>query len=383
MRRAAGILLVFLLGFGASALLLRHASFWGSADDSVARRNALAILDRPAPATPEPDGPMIRAAARIEPAVVNIDTLVTGQARSYDFFGNEYSRPYALEGKGSGVIITPDGYIITNNHVIAGANIIKVTLPSRQQYEGRVIGADEDADIAVVKIDGRNLPAAELGDSSKLRVGEVVLAIGYPLGLGTTVTHGIISATDRRDLEISEGHRLRLAVQTDAPINRGNSGGALANLNGQLVGINTAIVSENRGGSIGIGFAIPINAAKGVVRRIISNSRPQPRSAEQPFIGIQYSPVDPDTAAQLNLPPGNGVQVEGVVPLTAAAQAGLAPGDILVAIDGHAITGTQDVRSYLGRKRVGDRVTLDVVRANGVRARLTIKLGPKPSGFGR
>ncbi len=379
MRKLIGYLVIFGLGFLVCMALLRAYGGYMVASPTQARRAALAILDKPVTEIPLPDTAMVRAAAKIEPAVVNIDTLMTGHARAYDFFGFPTDRPYAIQGKGSGVIITADGYIVTNNHVIEGATIIRVTLPSGKQYDGRVIGADPDADIAVVKIDASNLPAADFGDSAALKVGEYVLAIGYPLGVGTTVTHGIVSATDRRDLEVSEGHVLKQAIQTDAPINHGNSGGALADLNGNLVGINTAILSEHGGGSIGIGFAIPVNAVRDIVKRIIAQGRDTPNGQGAPFMGIQYAPVSPDESAQLNLPPGQGVIISGVVPLTGAATAGLQPGDVILAVDGRTIASSSDVPAAVNRHKIGDLVTLNVQRRDGTRGDIKLTLGAKPN----
>ncbi len=374
MRKIAGYAIIFILGFGVCMLMLRANGF-RITPGFQAQRNVLAILDRPTAGAPIPTSALVQAAAKIEPCVVNIDTLVTGQARLLDFLGNPYSRPFALQGKGSGVIISPDGYIVTNDHVIEGANVIRVTLPDGKQYSGRVTGTDPTADIAVVKIEAANLPSAELGDSSRLKVGEYVLAIGYPLGIGTTVTHGIVSATDRRNLEIGDGKRLKEAIQTDAPINKGNSGGALANLNGQLVGINAAIFTENHGGNIGIGFAIPINGAREVLREIIA--RGDAKVTASPFLGIMHAPIGPGQAAMLNLPPGVGMMITQVLPLTSAAAAGLKSGDVLLTVDGKTVGSTQQVKNAIVSHQVGDQVTVCVMHSNGNRQDVRVTLGQK------
>src|ERR1051326_7627556 len=186
MRKAFGYVLIFVMGFLVCVVMLRAMNSFGSARETQAQKVVLATLDKqPAPAN-IPDSAIVTAAAKIEPAVVNIDVLSTGRERSFNFFGEPVERQFAQQGKGSGVIISPDGYIVTNNHVIQGASIIRVTMANGTQFDGRVVGRDPVADLAVVKIDSANLPSAELGDSDRLRVGEYVIAIGYPLGIGTT-----------------------------------------------------------------------------------------------------------------------------------------------------------------------------------------------------
>jgi S1-C subfamily serine protease len=255
-----------------------------------------------------------------------------------------------------------------------------VTLHDGRKFDGRLAGADAAADMAVVKVDARDLPTAAIGDSDKLKVGEYVLAIGNPLGIGTTVTHGIVSATDRHDLPVGNGRVLRRAIQTDAPINRGNSGGALANLNGALVGINTAIASEG-GGSIGIGFAIPMNVARGVLRDIVRSGKSAPARPKSPFIGIEFGEVPANMAESLGLEPGQGVVVGDVKPLTAAADAGLRPGDVIIALDGRLITGSADIPRLVGGKRVGEAVALRVMRGFGKTEELKLVLGEKPEQY--
>lgn len=378
MQRAIGYLIIFGLGFALCMALLRASGGFGITPDSQARRNALRLLDQNVPAPPIPDTAIVTAADKIVPAVVNIDTLVTGRTRQESFYGPSI-RTFLMQGKGSGVIISPDGFIVTNNHVIEGANIIKVTLPDQKQYDGRIIGADPDADLAVVKIEAANLPYAIPGDSEKLKVGEYVLAIGYPLGFGTTVTHGIVSAADRHDLEIAEGHILKHAIQTDAPINKGNSGGALADLNGRLVGINTAIYTENNGGNIGIGFAIPINAAKAILHRLIEDGRNQaPPGPGAPFLGILYDGRAPLVEGDLNGRRVAGVRVTRVVPLTAAAAAGIQTNDVIISIDGHSLSAPMDVSNLLAKRRVGEQAIVTVVHPDGTREDKHVTIGRRP-----
>jgi len=378
MRNAFLYLFIFMAGGVITWGLLRTFARTEESREEHARRNALALLERPPSPANIPETPLVTAAAKIEPAVVNIDTLAERTFRGIDLFGQPQTRSILTQGKGSGVIITPDGYIVTNSHVIEGAAIIRVTMVDGRKYQGRVVGSDPAVDLAVVKIDARDLPAAELGDSDKLKVGEYVLAIGYPLGFGTTVTHGIVSATDRRNLEVAEGRVLRQAIQTDAPINRGNSGGALANMKGQLVGINTAIASQGGGGNIGIGFAIPINAARNVIKDLIAKGRTGNAQPSEPFIGIVGTELGPDRAVELGLPSAQGVVVVEVYPLSPAESAGLKRGDIIVAIDGKAITSMEELRTAVRTHRFGEQVRLRLMRGDGSTEEVKVTVGARP-----
>jgi serine protease Do len=379
MRKAIGFFVVFAVALGAGYFLLRNYTSLGRTNDSQAKRNLIAILDKQPISANLPDNAIVKAAAKIEPAVVNIDTLGQRSQPVINRYGEQFERRYGFQGKGSGVIISPDGYIVTNNHVIEGANIIRITTQDEKKYDGRLIGADPDADLAIVKIEGANLPHAELGNSDDLKVGEYAIAIGNPLGIGTTVTHGIISATNRRNLRVSEDRFLKEAIQTDAPINKGNSGGALANMNGQLIGINTAIYSES-GGSIGIGFAIPINAARNILRDMVARGRAMPITPGQPYIGVVAYPVHPSDAAQLGLEPGEGVQLE-VYPLTPADNAGLKTGTIVLEIDGKPINGMGTLRSIITSRKVGDVITLKVLRGDRSREDVKVTVGRRPTGI--
>jgi S1-C subfamily serine protease len=382
MRKSVGFLVVFVIGLGAGFFLLRAFGAFSGTNSDQARKAVLAALDKPAGPSNLPDTPLVRAAAKIEPAVVNIDTLGTKRETGTDYFGQVVETPYNFQGKGSGVMISSDGYIVTNNHVIESANVIRITTADDRHFDARLVGADLNSDLAVVKIEGHNLPSAELGDSNSLKVGEYVIAIGNPLGIGTTVTHGIISATNRRNLAVGEGRVLSQALQTDAPINKGNSGGALANLNGQLIGINTAIASADRGGgNIGIGFAIPINAARSILKELIAKGRTlPPLSPGKPFMGLQFAPVPPEYSSQFGLAPGQGVVIEYVEPLTAAADAGLKRGDVLAEIDGKPIMDIKDIHNTLTNHKVGESVTLKAVRGDGTRQDVTITLGRRRTG---
>lgn len=284
---AAGRILTFLTLFGAGAtagVLFGRVLPAASVSPSEAQRHALALLDQAPHAEAVGDSRIVLAARRISPAVVNIDTV--GRVRQQDESGNAVYVNQEVKGKGSGVVLSPDGYIVTNDHVIAGAARVRVTFANGQWDYARVIGRNQERDIAVLRVDEKRLACADMGDSDRLQVGETVVAVGNPMGLGSSVTSGIVSALDRRSLQLDDAHNLDGAIQTDASINRGNSGGALANISGQLVGINTAILSSGpNGGSIGLGFALPINTVRRIARDLIASDAPIPRSGQKPRRG--------------------------------------------------------------------------------------------------
>lgn len=368
--------IVFLLGGLTVLIAIRLYDAAQAGRYTSAERRLLDRLAMPPVAAPLDASPLVRAAGRIRPAVVNVDTLEEVGAAGRDVAAGPFTPPISREGKASGVTISPDGYIVTNNHVVQGASIIRVTTAIGARFEGRVVGADATNDIALLKVEARGLPSAEFGDSDALQVGEQVIAIGNPFGIGTTVTHGIISATDRRDLSVGDGVFLRRALQTDAAISRGNSGGALANTAGQLIGINTAIVSE-RGANVGIGFAIPSNAVRSILASVLGNRRPTPSSPEAPFVGIVYAALTPEMSAQLELPSGRGVIILEVKPLTPAADAGLRRSDVILAIDGKEVQGVEDVREALGRRHVGQTVRFRLLRGSGSEE-VAVRVGRRP-----
>ncbi len=341
-----------------------------------AQKNVLAMLEKPPMASNIEATLFVKAAAKIEPAVVNIDTSGTKETGT-DFLGRPVG--YSFVGKGSGVLISPDGYIVTNNHVIDDARIIRISMTDGQTYDARVVGADPQTDLAVIKIDGTKLPFAEFGDSDALRVGEYVIAIGNPLGVGTTVTHGIVSATDRKNLPVGDGRIIAQAIQTDAPINKGNSGGALANVNGQLIGINTAIKTDG-GGSLGIGFAIPTNFVRNILKTLITQGKNTADSKGQPYLGVVAIPLDDRQAAFLGIPPGMGVTID-VFALSPADSAGLKRGTVVVAIDSVNISKTEDIRNVVRKHKPGDTVILTVVHGDGSKAKVPVKVGRRPEGL--
>lgn len=376
LRHVGAYAIVFALGaitVGAAWLVTARS---GSRSGNAAERSLLKRL-RSAPARPSAEpSPLVAAARRIRPAVVNVDTLEELGGPHRDIVGDPFGPPLSREGKASGVTIDPNGFVVTNNHVVQGASLIRIVTASGAKFEARVVGADPTNDIALLKVAATGLPAAEFGDSDALEVGEQVIAIGNPFGLGTTVTHGIVSATDRRDLSVGDGVFLRRAIQTDAAISRGNSGGALANTSGQLVGINTAIVSE-RGANVGIGFAIPSNAVRVVLADILAHRKPVVESPSAPFLGIVYAALTPEMSGQLDLPPGIGVIVLEVKPLTPAADAGMRRGDVILAIDGQPVRRLADVRMALSRRKIGDKVRIRLLRGSGSEE-VTVRLGSRP-----
>jgi serine protease Do len=300
----------------------------------------------------------VRATAtRVIPAVVNISStvVVRDQALSEEAlpFGMTPLPPRRQYGQGSGVIVSPDGYIITNNHVIAEAVTVDVLLADRRQFKGRVVGTDPKSDVAVVKIEAGGLPVAPWGNSSQLAVGDFVLAIGNPLGLNQTVTFGIVSAVGRADIGIADYEDF---IQTDAPINPGSSGGALVNIKGELVGINTAIASPT-GGSIGVGFAIPSNMARAAMQSLMKTGR-----VIRGYLGASTQDVSPPLSRLFKLPDVKGVIITDVLPNGPAESAGLERGDVVVRFDGKGVVDSGRLQNLIGSAPIGSRHRLDIIR---------------------
>jgi serine protease Do len=290
------------------------------------------------------------------------------------FFGRQFQgapRQEREQGLGSGVIISADGYILTNNHVIDKATEIKVILSDKREFPGKVVGADPKTDIAVVKIKATGLPTVTLGDSSKLEVGDYAFAIGNPFGVGETATMGIISATGRNGLDIEDYEDF---IQTDAAINPGNSGGALLNARGEVIGINTAILSGGSGGNQGIGFAIPINMAKYVMDQILKHGK-----VMRGYIGVGIQEVTPELAKQFNVPAEKGALVREVESNSPGAKAGLQTGDVITEMNGQPIAGPNELSLKVGMMTPGTTVHLNVVR-NGETRDVNLTLGEAPSG---
>ena len=285
------------------------------------------------------------------------------------FFGDEYSMPQQREakGSGSGVIIRPDGYIVTNNHVVDGATKIQVTLNNNQQYDATVIGTDPATDVAIIKVDASGLPTIPMGDSDKLRLGEWVLAIGSPLGvqLRSTITAGIVSAKGRSMPDGSGEFKIESFIQTDAAVNPGNSGGALVNKKGELVGINTAIVSQT-GSYSGYSFAVPVNIVKRVVDDLIDYG-----SVKRAMLGISMGSVDKKIADEMKLSSVSGVYIYEVSKGSAADKAGLKKDDVIVSIDGQKITDASSVQAKVSGYRPGDSADIAYIR-NGKASHVTV-----------
>ncbi len=308
--------------------------------------------------------------SRVAPAVVTIRADMRVRAPQQfpffddpffqQFFGNRENMPRLQprerreHGLGSGVIVSPDGYILTNQHVIDGAEQIRVELNDNRTLDAKVVGSDPPSDLAVLKINAANLPALPLGDSDRVRVGDVVLAIGNPLGVGQTVTMGIISAKGRTT-NLSDGS-FEDFLQTDAAINHGNSGGALVNTNGELVGISSQILSPS-GGNIGIGFAIPANMARSVMDQLIKGGL-----VRRGKLGVTIQPVTADVASNLGLREARGALVNGVEPNGPAARAGVRRGDVIVNFNGSPVPDTNSLRNHVASTPPGTRVTLAVMR---------------------
>ncbi len=326
--------------------------------------------------------PVVKSAA---PAVVTIRSARQVRApqqfpfmndpRFREFFGDRFGsesmpqqqqRPQLQRGLGSGVIVSPDGIILTNHHVIDGAEEIKVVLNDRRAFDARVVGSDPPSDLAVLKIEATSLPTLSFGDSEKVQIGDVVLAMGNPLGIGQTVTAGIISAKGR-STGLSDGS-FEDFLQTDAPINQGNSGGALINTAGELIGINSQIVSPS-GGNIGIGFAIPTSMVKPVMEQLVSNG-----TVRRGQLGVVVQPVTSDIAESQDLSEARGVIVAEVQPDSAADQAGLRQGDIIIAFNGEPVNETNELRNRVAASGPGADVTLTVLR-DGSEQQLKATLG--------
>jgi len=313
-------------------------------------------------------------ASKVIPAVVSIAStvMVRDQAFSDDAlpFGLFKEPPARRQyGQGSGVIVSSDGYIVTNNHVVADAVDVEVILADRRQYKGKVMATDPKTDVAVVKIQATNLPTAVWGDSSNLAVGDFVLAIGNPLGLSRTVTFGIVSAVGRADVGVADFEDF---IQTDAPINPGNSGGALVNINGEVVGINTAIASST-GGSVGVGFAIPSNMARAAMQSLIKTGR-----VVRGFLGASTQDVSPSLGKIFRLPDVKGAIVTDLQAKGSAERAGLKRGDVVVRFDGRDVMDSGQLRNLVAQSSIGSKHRLDLIReGKSYQAELVVQEAPR------
>lgn len=307
---------------------------------------------------------MAKVAEQVKPAIVNISTTRLVKAQRHPFFDDPFFRRFfgdesqrqqtrKITNLGSGVIATSDGFILTNNHVIEGAEDILVKLSNNKEYKGKVIGKDKRTDLAVIQIDEKNLPTIKWGDSDKLRVGEIVLAIGNPFGLNQTITMGIVSALGRSGIGITDYEDF---IQTDAAINPGNSGGALVNAKGDLMGINTAIFSTT-GGYQGIGFAIPSNMAKNIMNSIINQGK-----VTRGWLGVHIQPLTPELVKQFNLKDDKGVLLSDVVEGGPADKGGLKRGDVIVEYDGKVIDSPLNLRNMVAATPPEKNIKIKVIR---------------------
>ena len=318
------------------------------------------------------------AAGRATPAVVNIFTTKTSRAQQDHpllgdplfrrFFGDQFDQRQQTSSLGSGVIATPDGYVLTNEHVIDAADEIEVLLANGTRASAKLVGADPETDLAVLRIDMKDLPAIEFGNADSAKIGDVVLAIGNPFGVGQTVTMGIISALGRTQLGINTFENF---IQTDAAINPGNSGGALVDSDGRLLGINTAIYSRT-GGSLGIGFAIPVSTVRQVMDQIVATG-----SVTRGYIGVEPQDLTPELAEAFRLPRREGAIIAGVMRSGPADRAGVRVGDILVDVDGKPVSDTASMLNLIAQLSPGSTVQFRFLR-DGRQIEIPIKIGKRP-----
>lgn len=365
---------------------------------SLDERQKVHFANNPVNVSSAGDVDFVQAAGIVTPAVVHIKTTYDGSAQSNggggdqmeDMFREFFGNPGGGGGRqrapqmasGSGVIVTPDGYIITNNHVVEKASKIEIILTDNRSYEAKVIGLDPNTDLALVKVDAKNLPVVKLGNSDNVQVGEWVLAVGYPFTLQSTVTAGIVSAKGRSIGILGESNQrnyrrgqneappvnsaIESFIQTDAAINRGNSGGALVNTQGELVGINAAIASQS-GNYEGYGFAIPVNLAKKIMDDFIKFG-----SVKRGFVGVSFRELNSATAKELGVNQINGLYVNEIVEGGGAQAAGLKRGDVISKVEGFRIMNSSDLQERVGRLRPGDKVQLSYFRDGSERSAMVI-----------
>ena len=381
-RYAYGVAMALLLGGTAFSI----AS--GPVGAQVAQNAPSAMAPRGAPQS------FADLSARLQPAVVNISTKqripVRTQSDPFEEFFRRFGGPDGPQGApqggvtprtresgslGSGFIISPDGYVVTNNHLITGAtgtgtvDTVTVTLTNRKEYTARIVGRDATSDLALLKIEASNLPYVNFGDSTRSRVGDWVIAIGNPYGLGGTVTAGIISALHRGITGVGAYDRY---IQTDASINMGNSGGPMFDLAGNVIGINSALISPT-GASVGIGLAIPAELAKPVIDSLRRGQRPQ-----RGYLGISLQPLDENIAPTLGLPKDSGEIVRWVQPGEAAARAGIQAGDVVVRVNGQPVTPDQTASYLIANTQVGARIPIEIIR-DGRPLRISATVGQRPT----
>ncbi len=394
----------FTLGAVAGAVTLSAALLWGEFSLPTSHASSPATTS-PASVVVPHDQPIgtgfTEIAKAVTPAVVNITTVaekISGsrdprdeiRERMEDFFGFPFGpfgpggpgrhrgpqgpqapmepRGHRGGGMGSGVVVSPDGYVLTNNHVIDSAREVTVTLPDKREFKGKIVGTDPKTDLAVVKIDGQNLPTVPWGDASKLQVGEYVLAVGNPFGLNSTVTLGIVSALGRGRMGITQYEDF---IQTDAAINPGNSGGALVNTRGELVGINTAIFSQT-GGYQGVGFAVPTSMSKPVYESLVKTGK-----VVRGFLGISIQDLNQELVKSFGLKESKGALVSDIREDGPADQADLKQGDVIIAYEGTPVEDAVALQRFVTKTPVGTKVSVKVIR-DGHEKDLAVTIGEQP-----
>lgn len=375
--------------------IVAAAGLWGHQLLTVSHASSASALPIAAVAPALPASGFTEVAKAVTPAVVNITTVTAERVsdgrngsddfrdRMEEFFGGpngpfgprfrgpqhpDDSRGHRGGGQGSGVIVSSDGYVLTNNHVIDHAREVTVTLPDKREFKGKIVGTDPKSDLAVVKIDGQNLPTVAWGDASKLQVGEYVLAIGNPFGLNSTVTLGIVSALGRGRMGITQYEDF---IQTDAAINPGNSGGALVNTRGELVGINTAIFSQT-GGYQGVGFAVPTSMSKPIYESLIKHGK-----VVRGYLGIGIQDLNQDLAKSFGIKDAKGALVSDVKEDSPADQAGFKQGDVISSYQGSLVEDAVALQRLVTRTTVGSKVAVKILR-DGVEKELTVTIGEQP-----
>lgn len=363
---AAGFVVMLALIFGA-VLIANFSGVKLVYSDPQIEFNTTPPIKNLSPEIKSINDAFVEVSKAVTPSVVFITVKTEVKENQKDgenpfefFFGPDFQNPHQQPemGTGSGVIISKDGYIVTNNHVVqnAGSKGIKVTLIDKREFTAKVIGTDPNTDLAVIKIEANDLPLISLGNSDDVKVGEWVLAIGNPLGLNSTVTAGIISALGRSIGIYGGGYNIENFIQTDAAINPGNSGGALVDLNGQLVGINSAI-QTNTGYYQGYGFAIPVNIVKTVVAELIKSGK-----VVRGYIGVQIQTIDETMAKGLGLDKAKGVLVQSVQKDGAGEEAGIKAGDVILMVDGREVNASNELQAIISSKHPGDVVKLTIFR---------------------
>lgn len=375
------MLLVSCLVLAGNSSFAQNDSFSNDSDSAILERSSRALANIVKKARPAVVHITVeKTAKRREQAIQGMEELFNHPFFE-QFFGPYYreqrpqqKRDYTQKGQGSGFIISKDGHILTNNHVVEDADIIKVMLSDKREFKARVIGTDPQTDVALIKIEEpSNLPVLPLGDSDKLDVAEWVIAIGNPFGLSQTVTLGVVSATGRSSVGITEYENF---IQTDAAINPGNSGGPLLNGRGEVIGINTALFSRT-GGYMGIGFAIPINMAKAIEGQLLEFGK-----VTRGWLGVVIQNMDKDLADSFKLKNSSGILVSEVQPDSPAMEAGLEQGDVILSLNNDELTDVSALRNKIALLRPGTTAKLEIIR-DGQNKEIQVTIGQQPDDFGK